>query len=204
MATTLEVVNDCLATMGESPLNTLAEPHEFKGAAQRLLSRKSREIQSVGWWFNLEAITLKPAEFTGYVQLPTDALRWESGVRSSDTLVQSQSKPWLVQRGQRLYDTRTRSYGITESVTGELVREVPFEEMPLVVNEYVAAAAVLQFQSSYDGDTQRRAELTQRLLMLRGEARAENIRQLRVNLISANSSIGYLKTITRGARRNRW
>jgi hypothetical protein len=200
MATTLEVVNDCLASLGEAPLNTLAEPHEFKSTATRLLERTNRKIQSTGWWCNTEAITLKPSSMN-YIQLPGDCLKWESGVRSSDTLVRSQAKPWLVQRGNRLYDTRNRTYGVDEEVTGELVRLVPFEELPIILNEYIAAATVVRFQSNIDADTQRRNELTQQYTLARIEARAEHIRQLKINFRNNNPRLAYIKSVTRGARR---
>ena len=202
MTTTLDVVNDCLASLGEAPLNTLSEPHEFKGTAQRLLIRTNREIQAPGWWCNLEALTLKPAASTGYIQLPGDCLKWQSGVRSSDTLIQGRAKPWLVQRGNRLYDTRRRSFQIEDAeVTGEIVRLIPFEELPIVLNEYVAAATVLRFQSNIDADNNRRQELAQRFSIARVEARAENIRQLNFNLRNSNPRLSYIKSVTRGVRR---
>lgn len=201
MATTLDVVNDCLATLGETPLSTLNEPHEFKAAAQRLLSRVSNELQSTGWWFNTEALTVTPAPVTGHMVLPGDALKWESGVRASDTLSRQAAKPWFVQRGLRLYDTRNRSYTSSEEVTGDIVRAIPFDELPPVMNEYVAAATVLRFQSNFDGDSKRREELAQRYSLARSEARSENIRQLRVNLIDNNERLSSIKAVTRAARR---
>lgn len=200
MATTLDVINDCLASMGEAPLNTLLEPHELKGSAQKALSRANRTIQATGWWFNLEAATFYPAPVTGHIQLPGDTLKWQSGVRTSDQLVRSQPKPWLVERGLRLYDTRTRSFVITEEVTGELVREVPFEELPAVVNDYVAAQAVLRFQSNFDADNSKRQELAQTWQLTRSEARAENIRQLGINMLNNNSRLSRIKSVTRRLR----
>lgn len=201
MATRLDVVNDCLATLGEAPLNTLAEPHEYKASATRLLDRVNQEIQATGWWCNTEAITLRPATSTGYVQLPGDCIKWESGVRSSDALIRSQAKPWLVQRGTRLYDTRNRTYAVNEEVTGELVRLLPFEDLPTILNEYVAAATVLRFQSDIDADNSRRQELSQRFTLARIEARSENIRQLKVNFLNNNPRLGHIKSVTRAARR---
>lgn len=199
MASTLDVVNDCLATLGEAPLNTLLEPHEFRGTAQRLLAKASRRIQQTGWWYNLESITLVPNP-DGQIVLPSDALKWQSGVRSSDTLVRSEAKPWMVDRGGRLYDTRTRSFVHTESVTGELVRELPFEQTPAVINDYIAAETVLKFQSNFDGDNSRRQELTQAWILARTEAKAENTRQLAVNLIYSNSRLSRIKRVTRQLR----
>lgn len=199
MATTLDVVNECLGTLGEAPLNSLLEPHEFRGTAQRELDRASKRIQATGWWYNLEAATLTPGP-DGQIYLPGDCLKWQSGVRSSDMLVRGQAKPWLVQRGPRLYDTRTQSYVITEPVTGELVRELPFDLLPHVVNDYIAAEAVLKFQSSFDADNSRRQELTQRWTLARAEAKAENIRQLAVNFVQSNSRLSRIKRVTRVLR----
>ena len=200
MASTLDVINECLATMGETPLNTLLEPHEFKGSAQKALSRANRRIQASGWWCNTETATLSPAPITGHIQLPGDALKWQSNVRSSDQLVRQQAKPWLIERGLRLYDTRTRTYVITEDVTGELVREVPFEDLPQVVADYVTAEAVLKFQSNFDADNSKRQELVQSWTLCRIAANSENIRQLSVNLINNNSRLSRIKAVTRRLR----
>lgn len=197
MATTLDVVNECLATMGESPLNTLAEPHEFKASALRYLAKENRTIQSPGWWYNTEAMTLAPAPSTGHMQLAGDVIKWQSGIRSRDLLVRSQAKPWIVQRGTRLYDSRNRTYVMTEEVTGEIVREVAFTDLPPVINDFVAASAVLKFQSNFDADNSRRQELTQIFSLARTEAKSENIRQLAINSINNNARLQRIKQVTR-------
>lgn len=193
MATTLDVVNSCLATMGETALNTLAEPHENRGDAQKALNEANRRIQATGWWFNTEAMSLTPAPTTGHMTLPGDCLKWQSGVRTKDYTSGGERKPWLVQRGQRLYDTRTRSFTITEDVQGEIVRLVPFEDLPPVVNDYVAAEAVLKFQSNFDADNSRRQELTQAWLMAKAAANSENVRQAAVNLVHTNRRLQRIK-----------
>lgn len=200
MATTLEVVNDCLATMGEAPLNSLTEPHEFKGSAQRLLARSNKNIQAIGWWCNLETVTYSPNP-NGQVQLPGDCIKWQSGVRESKTLTRGFAKPWIVQRGSRLYDTRAGSFTITEEVTGEIVRLIPFEDLPPVLNEYVASQTILRFQSNFDADNSKRAELTENWRIARLEARAEQIRQSAVNLRASNPTLSRIKSVTRSARR---
>jgi len=200
MATTLDVVNSCLATLGEKPLNTLAEPHTFRAPAQTALRDANKRIQAPGWWFNIEAMTMTPAPLTGQMQLPGDCIKWQSGVRSSDTLIRSQAKPWIVQRGTRLYDTRTHSYVMTEDVTGEIVRLVAFDELPPVMSDYIAAEAVLKFQSNFDADNSRRQELTQAWTIARMEAKAENIRQLGVNLLNNNVRLQRIKSVTRRLR----
>lgn len=200
MATTLDIVNDCLATMGESPLNTLLEPHEFKPAALRELTKANRQIQSPGWWFNTEAITLAPAPVTGHIQLAGDVVKWQSGVRTTDTLVRGQPKPWIVQRGTRLYDTRLRSFTLDEEVVGVVVRLIAYEDLPPVAQDYVGAQAVLRFQSNFDADNSRRQELQQAWQLARQLANSEEIRQQAINAIDNNSRLQRVKRVTRAAR----
>ena len=200
MASSLDVVNECLASMGEAPLNTLSEPHEFRGSALKSLARANSRIQAAGWWFNIEAIELTPNSTTAQIQLPGDCLKWQSGVRTADTLLRGQPKPWLVERGGRLYDTRTQAFEITETVVGELVREVPFEDLPQVMNDYVAAEAVLKFQSGFDADNSKRQELVAAWQLAKISANSENIRQLGVNLVNSNSRLERIKRVTRRYR----
>lgn len=197
MATKLDIINDCLATMGEAPLNTLTEPHAFKQPALARLSRTLKQLQATGWWFNLEAATFEPDPINGFIQLPGDVLKWQSGVKSNDLLVPSEPKPWLIQRGTRLYDNRNRTYVLTESVTGELVREIPLEDLPQVFNDYVAAVTVLKFQSDFDSDNGKRQELSENVRMTRMQVNAENTRQLKVNLLNNNPRLARLKRVTR-------
>ena len=199
MATKLDVVNNCLGTLGEAPLNTLVELHEFKSSILRLLDESNARIQSTGWWFNTEAVTFVPNGI-GEVTLPGDCLKYQSGVRNH-SLVQGERKPWIVERGTRLYDTRTQSYTLTEaSIVGELVREVPFEDIPRVVNEFIAADVVLRFQSSYDADTRKREELAQTHQLAKVAANSENIRQLQINLLNINPRLSRIKSVARVLR----
>jgi len=200
MATTLDVVNECLATLGEAPLNTLNEPHVYKGAALSALSKANKSAQSRGWWFNTEAMTVTPAPTTGQMQLPGDCLRWASGVRASDTLARGMPKPWAVQRGSRLYDTRNRTYVFTEEVAGEITRLVPFEDLPVEANDFVAADTVLRFQSRFDADNSRRQELAQARTEASILLNAEQTRQAKVNLINNNSRLQRIKSRVRGLR----
>ena len=200
MATTLDVVNSCLATMGETPLNAITEPHSYKGAAVKALNEANKRLQASGWWFNTEAITLAPAPVTGHLQLPTDCIGWRSQVRTRDTLVRQLPKPWLVLRGSRLYDTRSQSYTHTESVVGELTRLIPFEDLPPTFSDYVAAEAVLRFQSNFDADNSKRGELNEALRLARIAANAENTRQASVNLLNNSVRLTRIKSVTRGMR----
>lgn len=193
MATQLDVVNACLGSLGERPLSALTEPHAFKGAAITKLSEANDNLQQRGWWFNNETLTLSPSPSTGHLVLPGDCIKWQSGVRASKTLIRHAAKPWVVQRGLRLYDTLNGTYVFTEDIVGEITRRVTFEELPPVFASYVAAEAVLRFQSVYDADNSKRLELAEALRARRVEAVAEDIRQRAVNLLSSNEGLARIK-----------
>lgn len=192
----LDVVNDCLATLGETPLSSLADSHAYKGAAQTALDNASRRIQSKGWWFNSEQLELAPSPATGHVTLPGDALAFRSGTRDPRTLVFVQAKPWLVERGSRIYNTQTRSFVQTENISGEVIRLVPFEDLPTTASDYIAAEAVLRFQSNFDGDSNRRAELTTQHKDAKVACMSENIRQLKVSAYDNNPRLSRIKNAT--------
>lgn len=193
MTTTLDVVNSCLATMGEAPLNTLLEPHEFKGSAQQQLANSSLTIQSRGWWCNTEELTLSPSPTTGQITLPGDCIGWKSGVRLANGAF-SASTPWIVQRGQRLYDVRERSFVISGEVQGHIIRLVPFEDLPPVMADYIASEAVERFQSNFDADNSKQQRLQTNALHARISANSEQIRQIRANLIDNSSSLQRIKS----------
>lgn len=190
MYTTLEVVNGCLASMGETPLSSLVEPHAMKGAAIAELNRANKTVQSKGRWFNTEEVSFNPDSVNGWITLAGDAIKFESGSKTAP------AKPWLVQRGNRLYNLNTRSYVVGEGVEGRIVRLVPFEELPPVAADFIATTAVLKFQSNFDGDNNKRQELKEDNNRARIEFMAEDIRQRRVNLLDSN------RTLTRIRRNN--
>ena len=187
MYTTLEVVNGCLASMGEAPLSSLVEPHAMKGAAVNSLNRANKNVQETGKWFNTEYVSLSPDSVNGWITLSGDCIKFSSGTP------QAPSKPYLVQRGSRLYNLNTRSYVLTEDVAGYIVRLVPFEELPPVAANYIACLAVLRFQSNFDADTNKRQELERDASIAKIEFNSEHIRQIKVNLINSNRTLARLR-----------
>jgi hypothetical protein len=196
---TLDVVNEMLGTMGEAPLNTLEDPHAFRGACLSTLSNLSRQIQAKGWWFNREKLVLAPSALDSTIYLPGDFI----SVRVPRNAY-GQATRNVVQRGRRLYDTEAGTFAFTSSVTVDVVRLIPFQDLPEVAAQYIASKAVLQFQSKYDGDTAKSRELKSRIEGPDGTFAAINIEETRdqqVNLIESNVRLQRLKAITKSARR---
>jgi hypothetical protein len=196
---TLDVVNEMLGTMGETPLNTLEDPHTFRGACLSTLTNMNRQIQSKGWWFNRETLELAPSALDSTIYLPGDFIN----VRVP-RLPTGRATRNVVQRGRRLYDLDEGRYEFDKAVTVEVVRLIPFQEMPETAAQYVAAMAVLQFQSKYDGDTAKSREIRGRLegpMGLFAAINTEETRNRQVNLIESNPRLLRLKFITKAARR---
>jgi hypothetical protein len=187
MYTTLEVVNGCLASMGEAPLSSLVEPHAMKGAATAALTRASKNVQEPGKWFNKELVAFEPDSVNGWITLGGDCLKFISGTPTAI------AKPHLVQRGSRLYNVNTRSYVVGEGVSGYIVRLVPFEELPPVAANYIGALAVLRFQSNFDADNSKRKELDEEVARARIEFNAEHIRQVGANFINSNRTLARIR-----------
>jgi len=58
--TGLNVVNQCLASMGETPLNAVNADHPYVAAALMHLRGASTQEQAKGWWFNTDFLTSSP------------------------------------------------------------------------------------------------------------------------------------------------
>lgn len=152
--TQLDVVNDMLATLGELPINSIAESHPMVPAALRTLSVASAREQAKSWWFNKELADLIP-DTLGNIYLPNDVLRVDP---------QSASLHY-VQRGRRLYKPYEPSandkYKFTQKVRCWLVRELLFEDLPVPAQTAISYAAQLDFMSDYDADQNKFANVTQ-------------------------------------------
>lgn len=141
----LDVINEMLASLSESPLNTLDEAHPLVAAGLRMLRIVNTREQSKGWWFNKELVTLPPDE-KGYIYTPDDTLR----IDPTNTTLN------YVQRGRRLYKSfapaTTDSFKFDQPVTCWLVREVPFDDLPASAQLAVSYAAQVDFMRAYDAD----------------------------------------------------
>lgn len=140
--TTLNVVNACLKTMGETPLNAVDTDHPYVQAALLVLEDANKLEQEVGWWFNSDFPTLVPDPNTHFIYIPTDALNVETG----------EGYTQYVQRGNRLWDTYKNTFQIETPVLTRIIREIPFEDLPENVRVLVSLRTQLDFQASYDAD----------------------------------------------------
>lgn len=186
--TRLEVLNACLATMGEKPLNSLNDPHPMRSAALGRLYTENRRRQAKGVWFNQEEITLDPSPADSRIYLPGDAISFRAPTR--DTAI----------RAKKLYDLKNGTNLFTDSISGQLIRLVPFEDLPESAAAYYAAEVVLKFQMDYDGDSTKTRQLAADRDDAKVEYNIDHTRNRKTNLINSNVALSRLKSLSRRIR----
>lgn len=195
MTTKLDVVNTCLAVMGETPLNSLSEDHEYKAAALTRLAADTNRLQAKGWWFNLETVQLTVNPSDSRIYLPGDigTLRLPSMPGAAR----------VAQRGKVLYnlDAGTDLFPDGTTYKATLIRLLPFESLPLLMAEYIAAETVLWFQNEYDGDQTKTRNLALVAQDRQREVTAEHLRNIKVNLLDNSVGLSRIRNRVRPARR---
>lgn len=172
----LDVINDMLGTMGETPLNSLEEDHPYVASGLRILTQMSKREQMKGWWYNREVITLSP-DVSKFLYLPNDVLSVDPEYALNN----------YAQRGRRLYDLSKSRFEFDGDVKVKVIRELKFTDLPPAASAVIGLRAVLNFCRTYDGDVQKMAEIKRD----RDEAviafNAEHIRNSQVNLLTRPS-----------------
>lgn len=186
---TLSVVNLMLGTMGEKPLNSLTDSHAMLSAALGKLDETNRAIQSDGWWFNTEHLTLTPSVIDNAIYLPNDCLEVRTPLQQ------------LVMRGNRIYNLEGGSYEFTANMDVTLIREVEFEDLPEIAATYISARAILAFQVDYDGDTAKGRQLQANVELAFIGINSAHTRNSKSNFLDSNTRLARLKYVTQGARR---
>lgn len=186
----LEVVNACLATVGEIPLLELQDDHPLVAAARANLTESLISEMHIKWWFNTDYITLYPST-EGYVYAPADTI---------ELLVYEY--PQYILRGRRLYDRYKSTYVIGTPVNCEVIRNIPFEDLPVSAQLLVQYATVMRFQVNYDADQQKTAQLRQLYQKQYMVVNAEHSRQVRYNALSTADAAG--ARMRAGVSRRHW
>lgn len=173
--TQLTVLNACLASMGEEPINSTAEDNAFVNAAKFALEQANLDEQARGWYFNLEHVNLRPDTLNNRYHVPADII---------DLVVDSTNPGWITLRGRRLYDSRNGDWlEGTSPIKLHVTRLLEFEDLPMMARRMVKAAAVVKFQQSYDGDAQKIQEAQTEYQMAYINLNSQHIRSVGANFL---------------------
>lgn len=143
--TKLEAVNTMLSAVGSSPVSTLSGQQTADAiVAQNILDEVTRDVLSQGWDFNHERkISLAP-DGDSQVILGTNVAR-------IDTTPGYNTDYDIVQRGNRLYDRKSHSYTIGETLTCDVIYFMEFDETPEAARRYMMIRAARIFQDRMVG-----------------------------------------------------
>lgn len=148
--TELEAVNEILASIGESPVNTIENPTNVDVInCLRILRNVNRRVQSKGWTFNkIDSYTLNPDAYT-------HKIRWLSNL----LYVVGTDGTKYTKKGDYLFDWENQTVEFNNSIDCMIIFLVDFEDMPDPMRSYITAKAATTFQTRYLGDSSLGEEL---------------------------------------------
>jgi hypothetical protein len=139
--TELEAINYILATIGESPVNSVNDEFVDAALARDLIRQVSRSTQVRGWSFNTEYNWTFTRDVNDEVNLPANALK-----------ISIPYERHLIIRGSKIYDNYNHTNALTANYIGELVLGLNFEDTPEVFRNFVTIRAGRLFQDRSIGD----------------------------------------------------
>lgn len=140
LLTELDAVNIMLATIGESPVNSL----NISGlgdvaVAQSTLSEISRTVQERGWAFNSDN------EYTLALTAANEILVPVNAVRIRCSAIDSMSG-YVTTRAGKFYNKKTQSFTFDSPLKVDVVWLLDFSEIPEAAKYYITIRAARVFQ----------------------------------------------------------
>lgn len=144
LTTELDAINTMLSVIGEAPVNSVENTGVVDAAmARQILTETLRQVQARGWHWNTDpGVTLTPTfPLPGDVYVPANTMRVDPVDVSMD----------YVQRGTRLWDRRNHTFKFSSPVVVDIVRLLPFDDLPQVARDYIMIRAARIFQDRVVG-----------------------------------------------------
>jgi hypothetical protein len=170
--TELEAVNIVLASVGESPVNSIATTTTTDVVqAKAILSEVNRRVQMRGWYFNTDYNVTLSRDAGNEIPLATNVLAVRVPGRD------------IVVRGGRLYDRVNRVYTFTDNITNaETVVLLDFTDLSEAGRNYVTQLACQQMQRTVQGQYNADQENTQELRMAYADFVNEDMAQSKMTM----------------------
>jgi len=169
----LDAVNKILAIAGDSPVQTLEDEYIQAKLARQILTRASRDIQSVGWWFNEEEEVSLIPDVSGNITLGLNVISAKANDDSGA----------IIQRGRRIYDRTNRTYTFTAAISADIVIGLEWDELPQTVRAHITDVACSIYNNDYFGAQEVKQQLQQNEQMSYITMKKEDIESRDVNLL---------------------
>lgn len=142
--TELEAVNRILASIGQSPVNTLTVSGipDVVDAVQALRDTLL-DLETAGWSWNVDRNYNLSPQTDGTIPIPTGALEVDPEDMNGNIVVRRNPATGTLS----LYDADTQSFTFSQSVPVRIVWAFPFDDVPQAARTYVAIAAGRKFQA---------------------------------------------------------
>lgn len=135
----LEAVNIMLATISVAPVSTLGTSGDLNvSVAKQMLYDTSREVQSYGYFFNMERDYPLPRDLTKEITLPKNTLFLSLNPEFTHDLA--------TLRGIKLYNIKEHNYKFDKDLKGTITWFLTWDELPQPAKQYIAIKAARKFQ----------------------------------------------------------
>ena len=153
--TRLDAVNEMLSVVGEAPVNSLSNASSGVRMAENILDNVDRELQTIGWHWNVEQNYDIAVDGNGKFPLPKNWIR-------IDTVVGRYGSRELQKRGGFVYDVRNRTYVLTGITSLRVTATIflDYDELPESARRYIMIRAARMYQDRV-ADSERHHRWTQ-------------------------------------------
>lgn len=139
--TRLKAVNIALQSAQIATVESLSSGDVDAEVAESILDENTVEVQTRGWAWNSEVVTLMPNQ-DGNIILPDNFLK----VDAVDTTIN------VIQRGTKLYNLDTNSYVFDKKIELIVVLGLDFDELPESARRYISYKTARIFQQRTLGE----------------------------------------------------
>ena len=144
-STELDAINTMLTTIGESPVNSISASTADTRIAQLILQEVDRATQIKGWNWNTEKDVTLTRNGSNQIVLSANVVRVDVSRREYPSVE-------VVQRGNKLWDKKNKTFTFTADLKGEVVYLLPFTDLPEQARYYIVVRSARLFQQRMIGD----------------------------------------------------
>jgi hypothetical protein len=139
-----EAINICLQVIGEQVIeNDLALDGIYEAEiADTIIEATKEELLSEGWSFNTDTNWTMVPDTSGYIAVTPSMLR----VDPSDVTNN------VIRKDGKLYDKENRTYVFTDAVDCDVVWNLDFDDLPVIVQQYIVLKAARILYQRLVGD----------------------------------------------------
>lgn len=144
----LEAINQCLAAIGESPVNSPNSGVPDAASASAMIDRATRKTLMAGWTVNTAFDVKLVPDLEGIIKIASNVLTVDTSGRSAGLAVTTRRD---VDGIEKLFKVKDQSFRFDEPVTVDIIYYYDIDDLPFPLQNYIAALAARDFQEDAMG-----------------------------------------------------